>query len=111
VTRVPREVLRDTISVEDYGGSSAHGPVYSSARRVRASLQPTTRLVNSSRGQVVAASALVIVRPEDGPVAVGSRVTLSGVVYRVEQVYAMPDSRRPSHLELVLSMYSTASST
>lgn len=101
--RVPKELLRDSISVLDYGGSGAHGPLYAAPRSVRASVQPTQHDFTDSRGVTVTVNTLAIIRPEDGPVPVESRVTAEGITYRVMQCYAMPDTRRPSHYELALA--------
>lgn len=106
--RVPRFLLRDTIALEDYGGSGARGPLYATSRNVRGSVQPKTALVTDSRGQAVTITALVIIRPEDGPVPAESRATTRGVTYRVIQAYPMPDERRPTHYELVLSKFVAA---
>lgn len=100
--RVPHELLRETIAIEDFTGSGARGPVYAPARNVRASMQQTTRLFIDGRGNQRTVDILGIVRPEAGPVATESRVTWMGVTYRVEACYPMPDSRRPYHYELAL---------
>lgn len=112
--RVPRELLRDTVTIEDFGGSGARGPVYDAPRSVRGSVQPTSRLATSqnaatgSFGVTVVIDALVVIRPEDGPVRPESRVTARGVGYRVVQSYPMPDERRPSHYELALARHASA---
>jgi hypothetical protein len=103
--RIPRELLRETASVEDYGGAGAHGPLFAAPRSMRASIQPTSKLVGDAQGATVAVDVLVMIRPEDGPVRPESRVTTRGVVYRVAQAYAMPDERRPSYFELALTRY------
>lgn len=105
--RVPSELLRFKVTVEDFVGPGALGPVYGKPRVVRASVQSTYRLVTSSPGYTVTVDALVIVRPEVGPVLPESRVTARGTVYRVFQCYAMPDERRPSHYELHLTRFAS----
>lgn len=101
--RVPRQLLREQIVVEDYAGAGARGPVYAAARTVRASVQQTSRLMIDERGRQLTIDALVIVRPEDGPVRPESRIAWAGSTFRVERAYPMPDSRRPSHWELALT--------
>lgn len=104
--RVPRELLRETISVEDYSGSGARGPVYAAARSMRASMQERRRFVSDRRQMTaVTVDTLAIIRPEDGPVRPESRVSWNGETFRVESCYPMPDSRRPSHFELALTRY------
>lgn len=103
--RVPHSQLRETVSVEDFAGSGSHGPVYAAARSVRASMQPTSRLLIEDNGREVTVTVLGIIRPEAGPVPVQSRVTWAGVVYRVATSIPMPDTRRPDHWEIGLVRY------
>lgn len=108
--RVPRELLRDTVTVEDYDGSGAHGPLYRDPRGMCASLQGASRLFTDSRGQTITVDTLAIIRPEDGPVRPESKVFefTSGVEYRVAQCVPIPDARRPAHYELLLTRYAQA---
>jgi len=101
--KVPHTLLREEVRIEDYLGSGSRGDAYAEARVVRASFQPTSRLVTDIRGATVDVDALVIIRPEKGPVKAESRVTVRGELYRVARAYAMPDERRPSHWELQVS--------
>lgn len=100
--RVPTQLLRETLSIEDFTGNGARGPLHGAPRTTRASVQPTSKLMTDSRGVEVVVDAMAIVRPEAGPVPVESRVTWAGQVYRVVSSFAMPDTRRPSHWELGL---------
>jgi hypothetical protein len=108
--RVPNELLREQIVIEDYAGSGARGPIYGERRTVRASVQPTQKewIERDNTGQTIDIDVLVIVRPEVGAVRVGSRVVLRGLRYQVVRSYEMPDERRPSHVEIALSAYATA---
>ena len=107
--RIPHQLLRETVSIEDFAGSGARGPVYSPARSVRGLVQQTSRLMNDLHGNQVPIDALLLVRPEDGPVPVESKVTWLTTIYRVGQALPMPDSRRPSHYELSLIRYAVTS--
>lgn len=103
--RIPTHLLRETISVQDYAGPGAKGPAYAAARSLRASMQPTSRLVTDPTGRTVTVDLVALVRPEAGQIPVESRVTWAGGTYRVVQVVPMPDTRRPSHWELGLMRY------
>lgn len=103
--RVPNQLLRETVSIREFGGSGARGPVYSAAREARASMQQTTTLVTDANGAQVTVDILMIIRPEAGPVPAESIVTWAGTKYRVARAYPMPDSRRPSQFELQLIRY------
>lgn len=108
--RVPNQLLRERITISDYEGSGARGPVYAEAREVRANIQQTQRLMTDSDGTQVTADTLVIIRPEAGPVPAESRVTWNGEEFRVIRAYPMPDSRRPSQWELAMAVYAGAGS-
>ena len=103
--RVPHALLRDTIAIEDYGGSGGMGPTFSASRNVRASVQATDRLVTDAQGRVVSTVSRVVIRPEAGPVPPESRVTFAGRKYRVVEAYPVPDARRPSQWELTLAAW------
>jgi len=107
--RVPHEILRDRITLEEFAGHGAHNAIYSEPRVIRASFQTTQKLVVDSRGESVSVDALVIIRPEDGPVTVESRVTDHGTVYRVVRCYPYPNRRRPSQYELELARWASLS--
>lgn len=103
MTRVPGFLLRDRVTIEDYAGSSAYGDTFSAGRSgVKASVEPTNRLIVTRDGQQARAEALMVIRPEDGPVPVGSRVTWGGEAYIVLSAGAIPNEVRPSHRELWL---------
>jgi hypothetical protein len=72
---------------------------------MRASLQRTDRVVTDAHGAVVAVQDLVVIRPEDGPVAVETRILARSILFRVVQCYPMPDERRPSYYQLALERY------
>lgn len=101
--RVPNYVLRETIAVEEYNGAGARGPTYSPQRSIRALMQPTNRLLTEQDGHVVTIDTIMIARPESGLLPVQSRVTWGGDNYRVLRAFAMPDTRRPTHLEYSLT--------
>lgn len=103
--RVPTNLLRETLTIEDFLGNGARGTLHGAARTTRSSVQPTSKLVTDSRGQQVVVEILAIIRPEAGPVLAESIITWAGTRYRVVSAYAMPDTRRPSHWELALARY------
>lgn len=103
--RVPRSLLRDTAEIEDYIGSGARGPQYQVLRVVRCSVQATNKFMASDDGRNVFITVAMIIRPEDGPVPVESKVTFAGSEYRVVKTFAYPDARRPSHYEVSLTSY------
>lgn len=105
--RAPHVILRETITIQDFAGSGARGPIYAASRSARASVQPTSKLASDAHGNQVAVDALAIVRPEAGPIPIESIVTWLGQRYRVAQAFPMPDSRRPSHWELSLTKYAS----
>ena len=94
--------LHDVLTVEPYLGSLSRGPSYGPPQAVRASVQPTYRLVVGSDGREATASALAIVWP--GSVfPVESRATASdGRVFRILEDSPTPDARRPDHREILL---------
>ena len=106
--RVPHELLRDTITVEEHAGHGAHHPLYGGPVQIRASFQTTSKLVTNQRGETVAVDALVIIRPEDGPIQIESRVTDHGTQYRVVECYPYPNRRRPSQYELQLAKWASS---
>lgn len=107
--RVPNELLRNEITVRTYEGSGARGAVYNEPRTVKAQVQPTARvwIERDNTGVSQDIDALIVVRPEEGPIGVESLITYAGEKFRVIRSYAMPDERRPSHIELAVTRYST----
>lgn len=104
--RVPHEALKERVTIEEYGGSGSMGPTFGEPRVVRASVQPTTKVVSDSRGVVTTIVSVIIIRPEAGPVAAESKVTDEiGRVFRVVQGDPFPDSRRPTHWELTVAKW------
>lgn len=104
--RVPRELLRETVSVEDFSSSGSLGPVLAAARSIRASVQATNELTVNDRGRTVGIILKMVIRPEDAPLTPESKVTYNGGTYRVVESYPVPDGRRPSHYEVVLARWS-----
>lgn len=104
--RVPHEALRDTIAIENWTSAGSMGEGFAASRNVRASVQPSSRLLVGPSGTDVSAVYNVIIRPEAGPVPVGSRVTHQGQQFRVLQSAPYPDARRPSHYELIITDWS-----
>ena len=106
--RIPRNFLRDDLSVEAYSAAGARGPTYGTAATIRASVQPTTRVVIDAHGRETQADVTAMIRPEDAAGApLESRVTWNGAIYRVLRVAAMPDVQRPTHYELMMGALAT----
>jgi len=98
--RVPRQALRETISIRDYRGDGALGPVYGDPREVKANVQPTNQLMEEGPQMQSWVLIMIVIRPEDGPVPLESEITHLGLTYRVTHAYPIPDSYRPDHYEL-----------
>lgn len=102
---VPFEALRDVISIEDAAGESAYGETFAQSRDMWASVQDIERLITNDQGTEVSIDALIIIRPEAGPVPIGSRLTFGADMYRVVKAFAIPDSHSPSHYELMARLW------
>ncbi len=101
--RIPRSVLRDQALVQEHIGHGALGPLYGATRPVRCRVEPVRRFVAAAKGDVTEVTATMLIRPEDGPIRVESKVTVRGVEYIVAQCQAEPDERRPAYWELQLT--------
>ena len=105
--RVPSELLRFSITVEDFAGSGALGPVYGEPRVIRASVQSTLQTVTTASGQTVTIDTLLLIRPDAGPIRPESRVTARNTLYKVVECYAMPDERRPYYYDVKLARFAS----
>jgi len=101
--RIPHTALRSTVSIENYSGDGSLGPSFAAARDVRVSFQWTDMYRMEWKNEMSTIRAWVLMRPEDGPVPIGSRVTYGTEKFRVVQSLIIPDEHSPSHYELVLS--------
>ena len=102
---VPFEALRNVITIEDAAGEGALGETFAASREVWASVQYIERLVTNEMGVQLTADTLVIIRPEAGPVAIGSKVTIGSEQYRVTKGFPIPDTHSPSHYELTVRLW------
>lgn len=100
--RIPNEALRQTATIEDFDGSGSRGATFGPARTVKASAQQIASFTVEWKDEEVQITTLILIRPEAGPVAPGSKVTLDGVPYRVVKSFPIPDAFRPSHYELAV---------
>lgn len=98
--KVPNEALREVIAVEDYAGSGAYGPVFAAVRYMKANVQESNRLIIDARGREVTVNTLIIVRPEQGPIPVESKITWAEHVLRVIRAFPVPDTRSATHIEI-----------
>jgi len=106
--KVPTQLLRETIVVSDYEGSGSRGPKFGAQRTISALMQPTSRLVTDTDGNLVTVGIVMIIRPEDGPVAPRSKVVWGSQGYRAASGLFFPDSRRPTHYEAGLVALETS---
>ncbi len=106
---LPRVLTPHTVTVEDKTGDGAYGPVFAAARTVRrCRVEDKRSLVRDSDGQEVVSMARLFLRPESGPVPVGSKVTLRpgapderiAVVITAAHHHTPP---APEHYELALT--------
>lgn len=95
--------------IADYTGSGAMGGRLGTPRTVRASFQSDEKLATTDTGRVVSVTSRIVIRPEAGPVRAESKISFLGEDYRVIQAYPVPDARRPSQWELIVSLWSAPS--
>src|SRR5690606_12587338 len=75
--KLPGILTSHTVTCRDKTGDGTYGPVYAGERTIpRCRVEDKTHLVRDKDGAEVVSSAVVWVRPEHGPVPVGSLVTL-----------------------------------
>ena len=95
---LPRSLLRDTISVETYGGAGAYGPVYAAATTVLGRVSYVRQLVRNSEGVEVVSETTIYVQPDDlDSFPPQSRVTIDG---RVSTVIGCGPQGRPGEAVL-----------
>lgn len=99
---IPTALLPHRITVERYAGSSAYGPVYGAAVKMRARVTPKRRMVTTSTGDTVVADATVLIRP-CREIPTESRVTHHGRTYLVAGVTDAAGLDEPHHSELILT--------
>lgn len=106
---LPRALTPHTVRVEDKTGDGGWGASFADPRTVRrCRVEDRPTLVRDASGQEVVSSTRVFLRPEDGPVPVGSRVTVrpgapderTAVVLSAAHHHTPP---APEHYELALT--------
>lgn len=75
MSRIPRWLLRHTVTVEPYEGDTAYGPAYGPPTLVRCFVEEGVRLVRDLEGHEVVSSARLFARL-DAVCPAQSRVTL-----------------------------------
>jgi hypothetical protein len=106
VPRVPSEALRHTVTVERYRGAGAKGPTFDDPVDLKCNVQYTMRFMRDQYSREIVIDARLIFRPEVGPFPIESRFTLpDGRIYRAVRSYPYPDDRRPSHYEVLVSIW------
>lgn len=106
--KIPRQLLREIITVRDWSDSGSFGPVFGQPHTLRASVQPTTRVIIGADGRSLQCSAQILIRPEDGPIRPESRVSLGSDGWRVIVCEPVPDHRRPTHFEILAETWTGA---
>lgn len=98
VTEIPGFLLVHSVTVAEYSGTGAHGPVYGTPATVACLLTERTQLVRAPDGAEVTSGASYLTTPDHDPPA-GSRVTLPGgrvttviTVQRVGQGLPVPSN-------------------
>lgn len=82
--KIRRSLLKDTVSIQTYGGESAYGPVYAAAVTVACNIEATRRLVRDSAGDEAISEATLAVHPDDAvSFTPESRITIAGRTSRV----------------------------
>ena len=95
------------MTVEDYGGEGARGTVFTAPREIPASVQASQGFSVEWKDEEHIADVMILIRPEHGPVPVGSRVTVDGETYRIIKAFPYPDGFRPTHYELMAKTWET----
>ena len=99
MSRLPRRLLRDTITFEPYVGEGAAGPVYGEPFDVVGKVAAVRQLVLSSGGVEAISDTTVYLDPEDAVAVVPeSRTTIAG---RVSKVISVAPQSRPGEDVLV----------
>jgi len=78
------------------------GSHFGEGRVVKASVQNIDSLSMDWKDEEVSVKQMIIIRPEDGPVKAGSRLSIHNESFRVVKAFPIPDERHPSHYELML---------
>lgn len=103
--RISRQLLLETVIIRDFTDSAAYGPVMGDPRSVRASVQPTTKVVIGPDSRQLRVDVAILIRPEDGPVRPESQISLGPSSWRVLECSPIPDHRRPSHYEILAATW------
>lgn len=83
--RVPSQLLRQHVTVQDRTEDLGDGPGYGPSRRIRCRIDWGTRLERTSQGEDVTVVGKLLVRP-DVTIAAGARVTVDGDARTVMEV-------------------------
>lgn len=74
---IPGVLTPHTVIIRDKTGDGAYGPIFDAPRTVtRCRVEDQTRLVRDTDGHEVVSSTRLFLRPEHGPIPVGSLVTV-----------------------------------
>lgn len=106
MSRIPRWLLRHTVTVEAYQGDSAYGPVYGPPAAVRCFVEDGAKLIRNDQGHEVVSTARLYARLDTTTAPAQSRVTLpSGRTATVITAHRRDGGGLPTpdHLEVALT--------
>ena len=99
--KVRRSLLKDSVTVETYGGDGSYGPVYASPLTIACNVEMKNRLVRSANGDEYVSQPRLTVHPADvAAFTPETRVTVQGRASTVLSVALMTFRGRASHAEV-----------
>lgn len=99
--KIRRSMLKDTVSVETYGGDGAYGPVYAAAKAIQCNIEAARRLVRNANGDQVVSEATLYVHPYDAAAFIAeSLVTIDGRASRILAASSQTFRGRTSYLKV-----------
>ncbi|MCE5322142.1 hypothetical protein LLG46_02375 [bacterium] len=99
--RLPRSMLRDSISIEPHAGNTAYGSKYGAGYSESCIFEPGFKKIVDRQGAEVVASAFCILGAT-ATVKTLDRVTKDGQVYEVIDSQQRPVNGRIDHVEVYL---------
>lgn len=101
--KMPAMLLRHTVTVERYEGSSAYGETYAAPVPLDCFREHKRRLVRDAAGNEVVSETTLYAMPDTDPIPAGSRVTVDGTATTVIAADLKDGGGLPTpdHLEVV----------
>jgi len=106
--KIPRQILRDVVTIRDWTGSGSFGATFGSSYTRRVSVQPTTRVIIGPTGATLRCDVSILIRPEDGPIRPQSWIKLGSSSWRVLECSPVPTIQRPTHYEILAATWTGA---